>query len=137
MGDGGGAAPTSGPRPPRGTRCAPGPRSLGAIACPLSPLHLFTFSPLNQLEEAVEQMLVVLRAGVRLRVVLDREDRQLAVRQALDRAVVQVDLADEEAGGRVDRRAVDLELVVLRGDVDAPAQKILDRVVGAVMAVLQ
>ena len=58
--------------------------------------------------------------GRALGVVLDRLDRQRRVAQALDRAVVQVQLADVEAatpaGSDV---ADDLDLVVLGGDLDA------------------
>ena len=67
----------------------------------------------QQLERSGRTRLVVLRAGAALGVVLDREDRQLAVAQPLDRAVVQVDVADVEAARRQRRAGVDLELVVL------------------------
>ncbi len=81
-------------------------------------------------------MLVVLRPGAAFRVVLDAEGRQGAVAEAFDRAVVQVALRDEEVarwyGGRVH-----LELVVLAGDVHPAGFEVLDRVVGAVVAVRQ
>src|SRR6185369_14033120 len=53
-----------------------------------------------------------------LRVVLDSLDRERGVAQALDRAVVEVDLAHAEAGTRRDRRPDHLDLVVLGGDLD-------------------
>ena len=51
-------------------------------------------------DEPVEDRERVERPGRALGVVLDGLDRQLAVAQALDRAVVEVDLADAEAGRR-------------------------------------
>src|SRR5438093_7350793 len=59
-------------------------------------------SRLQFVHELVEEVLVVLGTGAGLRVVLDGEDGQRAVRQALDRAVVQVDVADFEPAARRD-----------------------------------
>ena len=84
--------------------------------------------------EPVEHGERVERPGRALRVVLDGLDRQLAVAQALDRAVVEVDLADPEPGRGRQRVADDLDLVVLGGDLDEPELEVLDRVVGAVVA---
>ena len=53
--------------------------------------------------------------------------------QPLDRAVVEVDLADPEAGRRGQRVADDLDLVVLGRDLDEPELEVADRVVGAVV----
>ena len=61
----------------------------------------------------------------------------VSVAQALDRAVVEVALADDEAGLARQRLADDLDLVVLCGDLDAAGVEVLDRVVGAVVAEAQ
>ena len=83
--------------------------------------------------EAVEHGQRVERAGRALGVVLDRLDGLVGVAQPLDRAVVEVDLADPEAAARRQRVADDLDLVVLGGDLDEPEVDVLDRVVGPVM----
>ena len=57
--------------------------------------------------------------------------------QPLDRAVVQVDLADAEARCRRQRVADDLDLVVLGGHLDEPELEVVDRVVRAVVAEAQ
>ena len=56
------------------------------------------------------------------------------MRQSLDAAVVQVAVADVEAALGGERFLIDLELVVLRGDRDAPGAHVLDRMVRAVMS---
>ena len=81
-------------------------------------------------------MLVVLRAWTAFGVVLDAERGQPPVAEALDRAVVQVALGDVEVPGG-DGPAIDLELVVLARDVDSTVVEVLDRMVGAVVAVGQ
>ena len=68
--------------------------------------------------EPVEHGQRVERAGRALGVVLDGLDRLLAVAQALDRAVVEVDLADPEARRGRQRVADDLDLVVLGRHLD-------------------
>ena len=72
--------------------------------------------------------------GRPFRVVLDRLDRQVAVAQALDRPVVEVDLADVEPAGPGQRVGDDLDLVVLGGHLDEPAVHVADRMVRPVMA---
>src|SRR5439155_15324615 len=73
--------------------------------------------PLHHRKEPFEYVLVVLRARASLGVVLDGEDWKLAVRQPLNRVVVQVRHADEVAARFGNRVRVDLELVVLRRDM--------------------
>ena len=85
-------------------------------------------------DEPVEHRQRVERAGGALGVVLDGLDRQLAVTQALDRAVVEVDLADVEAAGRRERVGDDLDLVVLGRHLDPAGVDVADRVVRPVMA---
>src|SRR5688572_7975660 len=99
------------------------------------------------LQEAVEEIEGVVRTGPRLGVVLHGGAAGLEQGQALDGAVVEVEV--RELGGaevglpadglvRVDRpragRAEDGEPVVLGGDLDPPRGQILDRVVGAAVA---
>src|SRR6202011_3126104 len=84
--------------------------------------------------DPVVQVLVVLRTGTALGVVLDAERGQRAMTEAFDRAVVEVALRDEEVA-RGKRGGIDLELVVLAGDVNPSGLEVLDRVIGAVVAV--
>ena len=88
-------------------------------------------------EELVEHGPAVLRTGRSLRVVLEAEGGKLGVAQTLDAAVVEVALADEPAGGVGQGRAVDLELMVLRGDEDRAGHPVLDRMVATVVAELE
>ena len=67
----------------------------------------------------------------RLGVVLDGEDGKFAVGEAFHRSVVDVDVADGEAAGGRDGGCVDLEAVVLGGDVDASGGDVADGMVGA------
>ncbi len=87
----------------------------------------------DHLGEAVEEVLVVLRAGRPLGVVLHAEDRQAAMGETLDGAVVEVQLGDEEVARR-DAGGLDLELVVLARDVGEAGLQVLDGVVGAMMS---
>ena len=77
----------------------------------------FTAQPLGH--EAIEDRQRVERTGRALRVVLDGLDRLGRVAQPLDRAVVEVALADDEAAVWRQRLADDLDLVVLRRHLDA------------------
>jgi len=65
-------------------------------------------------------------------VVLHREDRPLAVPEPLAGAIVEIHMRrfPAELGHR---RRIDREAVVLRGDLDLPGRRVLDRVVRAVM----
>ena len=64
--------------------------------------------------------------------VLDAEDGQLAVAQALNRAVVQVHVRDLRSRlRRGNRVGHDLELVVLGGDGDVAAAQVAHGVVAA------
>src|SRR5262245_62097342 len=84
-------------------------------------------------DEAVEDREGVERAGRAFGVVLDGLDREIAVPEAFDRSVVEVDLADMEAARLGQRVAEDLDLVVLGGHLDVAGVDVLDRVVRAVM----
>ncbi len=98
-------------------------------------------------QEAVEQVQAVVRAGAGLGVVLDGAAGHVEQLEALDGAVVEVDV--RERGGAEVRLpahrlvAVDRaraagpegrEAVVLRGDLDAPGLQVRDGMVGAVVA---
>src|SRR5215211_234080 len=101
----------------------------------------------QSLHEPIEEVQSVMRPRAGLRVVLHGRARHVAQDQALDRAVVQVqllELRDAEvrlpAHGLVggDRslavRAEHREAVVLRGDLDSTRLQVLHRVVRAAMA---
>src|SRR4051795_11788243 len=99
------------------------------------------------LQEAVELVEGVVRAGPGLGVVLHRRAVDLEQLEALDRAVVEVDVCQRglpEVGlpahglvgldaaaavGRLDREAV-----ILRGDLDLLSPQVLDGVVAAAMS---
>src|SRR3954447_9731100 len=101
----------------------------------------------DPLEEAIEEIQRVVRSGPGLGVVLHGAARHIEQLEPLDRAVVEVDVAElRRAEVRVpadrlvglDRlravRAEHREAVVLRGDLDLAGRQVLDRVVAAAMA---
>ena len=99
-----------------------------------------------EIEEAVEEIGGVVRAGRGLRVVLHRERGQVERLQALDDVVVQVDVADDHAAvatavvrcdGLAVERRVDREAVVVGGDLDLAGRAVHDRLVHAAVAVAQ
>ena len=88
-----------------------------------------------------------MRAGAGLGVVLDGGAGDVLQHQALDRAVVEVEVGElggAEVGLPADRLVgldprlaagpLDREAVVLGGDVDPSRRQVLDRVVGAAVA---
>src|SRR6266542_3421408 len=83
--------------------------------------------------EPVEDRQGIERARRALRVVLDRLDREIAVAESLNGAVVEIDLADPEATGGGQRLGDDSHLVILGGDLDEPQVDVADGVIGAVM----
>ena len=86
--------------------------------------------------ELVKQIGRIHRARADLGVVLHGEHRAADVLHALDRAVVEVDIAHAGDLG-IDRVADDRVAVVLAGDIGAVRVQILDRVVNAAVAVLE
>ena len=66
--------------------------------------------------------------------ILHRLDRQLAVPQSLNGAVVQVDLAHLETRVRRERAANHLNLVILRRYVDTAARQVAHRMIRTVMS---
>src|SRR3954447_11712125 len=115
-------------------------------------MRIFSMSSLrgmggDLLQEAVEEVEAVVRAGAGLGVVLDGAPRHVEQREALDGAVVEVEvrqLRGAEVGlpahglVGVDRLlapgAEHREAVVLRGDLDPAGLEVLDRVVAAAVA---
>src|SRR5438132_272215 len=98
----------------------------------------------NALQEAVEQVLAVVRARPGLGVVLDRAPRDVQQLESLDRAVIEVHVRERRgaevrlpADGLVGLdgprapRSKRCEAVVLRGDLHAPRLQVLDRMVCA------
>ena len=75
-----------------------------------------------------------MRAGRRFGVILNGKNRQLAVRQSLDRIVVQIQMSDVDRA--LERIRINGEAVILRRDLDFPGRQIHDRLVAAVMAEL-
>src|SRR6266542_4720701 len=84
-------------------------------------------------QEAIADRLVVTRTRRAFGVVLIGADRERAVRQTLDRAVVEIPRAHVEVAAAGDGALVDLELMVLAGDDDAAAAHVPHRMVRAVM----
>src|SRR5579885_3588563 len=89
----------------------------------------------DQAAELVEEVRAVVGAGGGLRMILDAEDGQPLVAEPLERLVVQVDVARLDV--RRQRRRVDGEPVILRGDLDLARPLVPNRVVGAAMAELE
>src|SRR5579875_91324 len=86
----------------------------------------------HQLCEAFEQVRHVMRPRAGLGMSLETERRAVGERKALQRTVEQRDVGHAGVGGQ--RRGIDRETVVLRGDQYPAVVEILHRVVGAVVA---
>ena len=104
------------------------------------------FFSVHEVDEAVEEVGGVVRAGRGLRVVLHRERRQVERLQALDDVVVEVDVADHDPAvaaavvrrdGLAVERCVDREAVVVGRDLDLARGAVHDRLVHAAVAVAQ
>src|SRR6185436_19114439 len=87
-------------------------------------------------DELAEEIVAVVRSGARLGVVLDREDGEVAMAEALDGAVVQVHVRQLERG-IVEERGIHREAVVLRGDLDLSGAQVLHRMVRPTVAELE
>ena len=85
----------------------------------------------DHIEELVKQIPVVERARTRLRMKLDGQDRQRFVREALDRAVVEVDQGDVPARTARQRPILDDIPVILRRDRHMVAASVEDRMITA------
>ena len=88
----------------------------------------------HQVDEALEQIMAVARAGRSFGVILHREDRLAFELDAGIGAVEQRDMRLLGLGR--ERVAVDREAVVHRGDLDLAGGLVLHRMVGAVMALM-
>ena len=96
--------------------------------------RLLALALVDHLDEAVEEIVAVGRAGRGLGVILHREGRLVGAAQALVGAVEQRDVRHLDVLGQ--RLGQDAEAVVLRGDLDLAGRQVLDRLVGAAMAAL-
>src|SRR4029077_18666300 len=88
----------------------------------------------HQVEELVEDHLIVLRTSSAFRMELHRANRQMVVHQALDRAIVQVAMADAKAALGGEAVGIDLEFVILRGHGHSARPQVEHRVVAAMVA---
>src|SRR6266545_1571112 len=95
----------------------------------------------DQLDQPIEQVVGVVRSGLRLRVVLHRERGYVEAPQSLDHTVVEADVAHldraELGVGDSVTRGVDRETVVVGGDLDLAGHPVHDRLVDAAVAVLE
>ena len=95
----------------------------------------------HQVDEPVEEIGRIVRAGRRLRVVLHAERRLVEQRQPFDDLVVEADVGDAaRTVRRLERaldRGVDREAVVVAGDLDLAGREVLHRLVDAAVAVLE
>src|SRR5271165_3184904 len=78
----------------------------------------------------------VVRAGRGFRVILHAEQRQIAVAQAFERVVVQIDVGEFDFAVR-ERIGVDGEVVIVCRDLDLPRLQLLYRMIPAMVAELQ
>src|SRR5438105_1159423 len=88
-------------------------------------------------EEFLEERTGIVRARSRLGMVLDTEDRQVTMPQALDGAVIEVDMSHFQVSSACDRPPIALhsEAVILRGDKYAASLDFLHRMVPAPMTI--
>src|SRR6187402_192888 len=86
-------------------------------------------------EELPEEVIRVVRAWCRFRVVLHAEHRLRLVAQALDGAVIEIDVRLLDAWRQ--RLAIDGEAVILRSDLHASGFQFLDRMIRTAVAELQ
>src|SRR5438874_407358 len=89
----------------------------------------------HQLDELLEQIAAVVRAGGRFGMILYAEDRQGPMTHSLQRAIVEVEVRRLDAGGQLVEAHG--EPVVLRRDLDAIRQLVQNRLIGATVAELQ
>lgn len=87
---------------------------------------------LDHLDELIEQVRRIVRAGPGFRVILNRVDWQAPMSEAFNRVVVQVDVGHFTI--RRERVGIDSEAVILRSDLDAPGSQVFHGLIPAVMA---
>src|SRR6185437_3525935 len=116
------------------------PKNSGASAplwsIPRSPALDSSLPLLHHLPEVAEQVVRIVRAGRRLRVILHGEQRQRLVPQPFQRLVVQVNVRQFLLVD-VDRIWIDGKVVIVRGDLYLARGVIAHRMVAAMMAKLQ
>src|SRR5216683_1727407 len=86
----------------------------------------------HQRDKPFEEVMAVLRAGARLRMVLNRKHRLADDPQTLIGLVEKRQMRGLDSSGQA--LGLDDEAVILAGDLDRSGQQILDRVIGAAMA---
>jgi len=89
-------------------------------------------SGLDEFREFAEEVAGVVGAWGGFRVVLDGEDRGVAVAEAFDGLVIEIDVGDLDVGG--EGVGVDGEAVVLAGDGDRAGAEVFDGLVAAAVA---
>ena len=89
-----------------------------------------------QLHEVVEQIVRIVRAGRGLGVILDAEDRLVAMAETFQRLVVQVDVRELDFV-LVERVGVHREAVIVRGDLHFVRDLVQHRMIRAAMSELE
>src|ERR1035438_803333 len=90
----------------------------------------------HELGEIVEQVVRIVRAGRGFGMILHAEDGLLAVAEAFEGLVVEIDVGDFDVV-EVERIRVHGEAVIVRGDLDAAGELIAHRMVSAAMSEFQ
>ena len=75
----------------------------------------------------------IVRPRRSLRMILHTEQRQVAVTQAFERLIIQINVRELDFGLR-QRVGIDGEIVVMRGDLDFAGVELLDRMIAAVVS---
>ena len=91
---------------------------------------------LDHLHEIVEQIVRIVRAGRGLGMVLHAEHRMIAMAEAFQRLVVQIDVGELDLV-QVERIGIHREAVIVRRDLHLVGELVQHRVIGAAMAELQ
>src|SRR3989344_7349594 len=94
------------------------------------------FTGVDHVKKLFEQIPRVMRAGRCFRMVLNGKNRKFLMAQALAGMVIEIGV-DHFGFGGVQTFCVHAKTMVLRRDTDALSFKVLDRMIGAVMAEFQ
>src|SRR5947209_18155857 len=88
--------------------------------------------PIHELNEFVEQVMRIVWAGSRFRMILHAEYGVMSMSKTFERLVVQIDVGDFELV-EVERIGVHREAMIVRSDFDLLRDFIANRMVGAAM----
>ena len=102
----------------------------------VAPGHRLLPVPAHQFHEIVEEVVRIVRTGRGFGVVLHAEHRVVAVAEAFERLVVEIDVGDFDVV-EVERIGVHREAVIVRGDLDLLGDFVEHRMIGAAMSELQ